>query len=69
MEQGERRSKERVSQRDGSSEIRGKMKIHFTFLPMLQDCEQIEPKKLPNPHKESKQHVKLNKEIKLNNAL
>ena len=35
----------------------------------LQNCEQIEPKKLPNPHKESKQHVRLNKEIKLNSAL
>ncbi len=34
----------------------------------LKDCEQIEPKRLPNPHKESKQHVRLNKEIKFNSA-
>ncbi|KAL5474499.1 hypothetical protein EMCRGX_G026454 [Ephydatia muelleri] len=38
-----------------------------TQLP--EDCQQVHPKKLTNPHLESKLHVKLNKEIKLNNAL
>ena len=35
---------------------------------VVQDCHQIEPKKLPNPHRASIAHVQLNKELKLNNA-
>ena len=37
-------------------------------LPHFQDCPQVEPKRLPNPHKESKLHVQLHKELRLNNA-
>ncbi|XP_065901175.1 uncharacterized protein [Dysidea avara] len=33
-----------------------------------EDCHQIEPKKLPNPHRASIAHVQLHKELKFNNA-
>ena len=39
-----------------------------TLVQQPEDCPQIEPKRLPNPHKESKLHVQLHKELRLNSA-